>query len=91
MKKTEIAAILLIASVSMMVTFFATKMIVGDKIKHEATVKQAITIEQDVVKPSATIFNREAINPTVEVYVSGQGSAEQLDSSNNTKLPNSTP
>jgi len=77
MKKSEIATIIFVVSLSMMATFFITKSVVGDKSKLEETVKQARSIPSslDEVSLSKQFFNKDAINPTVEVFVENEGSA----------------
>jgi hypothetical protein len=37
------------------------------------TVKTADAISETVVEPDTRIFNKSAVNPTVEVYIGGQG------------------
>jgi hypothetical protein len=69
MKKTEIAMIVLIASMSMAVTFFVVRTIFGDNIKKEKTVPIVTEVRDELIPPSKLIFNEKAINPTVEVYV----------------------
>lgn len=69
MKKTEIAMIILIASVSMFATFLIARTLLGDSIKREKTVPVVTEVKDELVPPSKLIFNDDAINPTVEVYV----------------------
>lgn len=69
MKKSEIATIILIASLSMFATFFIARALIGGDIKKEAVVRKATPIDQDVTRPSKTVFNKDSINPTVEVFV----------------------
>lgn len=73
MKKTDIAMIVLIASVSILVSFFATRAIFGDISSESVTVKTVERIDSSIVEPDPAIFNAEAINPAVEVQV-GSGS-----------------
>jgi len=69
MKKTEIAMIVLIASLSMFATFFIVRTIFGDSIKKEKTVPVVTEVRDVLIPPSKLIFNEKAINPTVEVYI----------------------
>ena len=77
MKKSEIATIIFVVSLSMLATFFITKTVVGDKSKLEENVKQARSIPGSIkdVNLSKQFFNKDAINPTVEVFVEGESSA----------------
>lgn len=71
MKKTDIAMLILIASVSVIVAFFVAKAIFGDVYSGTAKVKTMQSIDSSIVEPSAEIFNKNAINPAVQVNISG--------------------
>lgn len=75
MKKSDIAMIILIASVSMMIAFAIASNIsflrVDDK-PEEVSVIDPISPEIND-KPSAEIFNKDAINPTVKTVIGGSG------------------
>jgi hypothetical protein len=71
MKKSDIAMIILIASISVLLSYFAAKALLGD-IKDEAvTVKTTEPITTDVQSPDTSVFNSNAVNPTVEVIIGG--------------------
>jgi hypothetical protein len=69
MKKTELALIVLIASISVLAAYFVTKAILGDEVTEPQTVKTIEVIKTSITPPSKDIFNTEAINPTVEVQI----------------------
>lgn len=71
MKKTDIAMLILIASVSVGVAFFAAKAVFGDTYTGNAKVKTIDMINSSIVEPSPEIFNKDAINPTVQVQING--------------------
>ena len=71
MKKADIAMIILIASVSVMVSFFVAKSLFGGVYTGSAKVKTIEKIESSVEKPSSEIFNKDAINPAVHVQITG--------------------
>lgn len=73
MKKTDIAMIILIASVVMLIAFFGTRAIFGGVANESVTVKTIDPINASIEEPSDAIFNENAINPSVEVQV-GTGS-----------------
>ena len=73
MKKTDIAMIVLIASVSVIAAFFATHAIFDGIASENATVKTVEAITSEVTPPDPAIFNENAINPTVEVQVGSGG------------------
>lgn len=76
MKKTDIAMIVLIATVSVMIAFFVTQSIVGTPSSETVKVKTIEKIESATIEPSATIFNKDAINPAVKVQINNS-TAEQ--------------
>ena len=69
MKRSEIAMIVLVASICMVVTFLAVRSFFGDITKRERSVPSIGAISDGLEQPSKLIFNSNAINPTVEVYV----------------------
>lgn len=69
MKKTDIAMIVLIASISIIAAFFATNAILGDDATEDVSVKTLDPITSLVEQPDPAIFNDNAINPAVEVQV----------------------
>lgn len=69
MKRSEIAMIILIASLSMIFTFTLAQSLLGDKIKRQASVEQAAAVSDQLEQPSKRTFNSTAINPTIEVCV----------------------
>jgi hypothetical protein len=73
MKKTDIAMIVLIASVSILVAFFVTKAIFGNASSANQKVQTIDRIDSSITDPDPAIFNKDAINPAVEVQV-GTGS-----------------
>ena len=72
MKKTDIAMIVLIASMSMLLAYFIGKAVVGDVNEEAVQVKTIAPIETEVTEPDETVFNDDAINPTVEVIIGNQ-------------------
>jgi hypothetical protein len=75
MKKSDIAMIILIAGVSMMAAFAIANNVsilkVSDKGETVSTIEE---ISPEVVsKPSTTVFNKDAINPTVKTVIGGSG------------------
>lgn len=72
MKRTDIAMIILIASVSMLVSYFVAKSVLGDIQSEAVTVKTADPISPEVTEPDTRVFNEDAVNPTVEVFI-GEG------------------
>ncbi len=71
MKKSDIAMIIMVASISVVVAFFVAKAIFGDVYTGSVKVKTIDSTTSDIVEPSAEIFNKDAINPAVQVQISG--------------------
>jgi hypothetical protein len=70
MKKTDIAMIILIASVGMFVSYLLVTNISFIKVPEEGVEVQTMqAIGADVPDPDKRVFNSNAINPTVEVIV----------------------
>lgn len=66
MKKTDMAMIILIASISALIAYFVAKAVIGTPKQSDVTVKTAEPISSQVEEPDSSIFNKDAINPTVE-------------------------
>jgi len=76
MKKSDIAMVILIASVSVIIAFFIAQSIFGSIDESTATIKTIDRIESNITEPSANIFNKSAINPAVEVQIRSDNSPE---------------
>ena len=81
MKKADLAMIILIASVSVLVSYFVARSIFGDVYSGSVKVKTVDKISSDIVQPSTDIFNAGAINPAVQVQINGTGSGSTTTSS----------
>ena len=70
MKKTEIAMIILIASISMMVAFFVANSLSFLKLSDAGVeVPTATEFSVEVADPDPAIFNDKAINPTIKTVI----------------------
>lgn len=77
MKKSDIAMIILIASVSVMVAYFVAKAVIGDTANQSVTVKTTDEITTNITQPDTSVFNSNAINPTVQVIIGNQSGNSQ--------------
>lgn len=76
MKKTDIAMVVLIAGVGVAIGYLVASNISFLKVPERGMKVQTIReISSNVEKPNPAIFNSNAINPTVEVFV-GQDAAK---------------
>ena len=76
MKQSDIFTIIIIASIGMVGAFFASNAILGNPDELTMKHKNISPISTEVVEPDPETFNRDAINPTVGVYV---GQCEDVD------------
>ena len=74
MKKTDIAMIIFIASVSIVIAYFVGNAIFNSSTNDVVQVQTIDSIDATIVEPSKDIFNASAINPAVEVQISGAAS-----------------
>lgn len=72
MKKTDIATLILIASLSVVAAYFIADAVLGRPSAESVKVKTVESISSEVASPDASVFNKDAINPTVEVIIGGQ-------------------
>lgn len=78
MKKSDIAMIILIVSISVLVSYFVAKGVLGDVANQSVKVKTTEAISAELADPSPSVFNKDAINPTVEVTIGGASDASPL-------------
>ena len=77
MRQSDIFTLILIAGVGTLAAFFVCQALMGDP--DEASVSftaLARPVTSSLVAPDPEVFNSQAINPTVEVYV---GACEDVD------------
>ncbi len=72
MKKTDIAMIVLIATVCVVAAFFITRGVLGDPGAETVKVKTVEQISSEITEPDPTIFNSDAINPAVQVQINSE-------------------
>lgn len=75
MKKTDLAMIILIATISVLIAFFVTRSIVGTPSEEVVKVKTLEKINETITPPDTAIFNENAINPAVKIEIN-DGSSE---------------
>lgn len=69
MKKNDIALIVLIVSVSLVATYFLAKAILGEPQNDTVKAEVVEPISATLVEPTSDIFNKNAINPTVDIEI----------------------
>jgi hypothetical protein len=73
MKKTEIAAVIFIGVLVAMGFYFLLDTVAQDPFKKTANVEYMDAISNQLAEPDVEVFNREAVNPTVEVEIGKDG------------------
>lgn len=76
MKQSDIFSIILIATIGTLAAFFIVNSVMGDPNEKSVTFNTIDAASSSVVTPDPEVFNKEAINPTIEVYV---GECEDVD------------
>ena len=74
MKRSEIAMIVLVAGFSIIITYFIANAVIGQPSKQSQSITTYAPIARTVKEPDSSIFNSNAINPTVEVEIGGNSS-----------------
>ncbi len=69
MKKNEIALLILIIAISVGIAYAIGQSIFGKATTKPVEVETATTISAEIEQPNETIFNENAINPTVPVKI----------------------
>lgn len=69
MKKSEIAMVILIGSVSLLISYLIMNKLFGNPKNESVNVKTIERISTNIQEPNPNVFNKEAINPTVEITI----------------------
>lgn len=77
MKNTEIAMVILLATVSVVLSYFLGNAFLGDPNDQVKKVDYMDVVSSEVEQPDDETFNPKALNPTVEVYVGNCGPLEK--------------
>lgn len=69
MKQSDFFTVVLVAVIGAAISAFLVSMMLGDPNSKSVSFKKIDVIEPGLVEPDPEVFNPDAINPTVEVYV----------------------
>ena len=69
MKKSDIAVLAMIVSISLIASYFAGQAVIGATKQGAAEVETVEAISPEVPEPDARIFHKEAINPAVPIKI----------------------
>lgn len=69
MKKNDIAVLILIASISLVVSFLLVKTLFGEPASMQTKAESVEAISATLQEPPVKVFNKDAINPTVIIQI----------------------
>ena len=69
MKQSDFFTVVLVAVIGAAISAFLVNMMLGDPNSKSVSFKKVEVIDAGLVDPDPEVFNPDAINPTVEVYV----------------------
>lgn len=82
MKKTDIAAVILISVITTIVAYFIGNALLGDPNEEKTTITYMDVVKPDISQPDPEVFNPTAVNPTVEVFVGNCPDGQMWDVAN---------
>lgn len=88
MKKTDIALIIIIVSISAGVAYWVASMTIGKANEKPITVRTIEAIDVAEQKVDEKVFSKDAINPTVEATISGTDLTSFIDDNGTAAAPN---
>lgn len=79
MKNTDIALVVLIAAVSVGVSYWLGNLILGDPSEDTYKVSYVDVVDANINEPDVEVFNPHGLNPTVEVIIGKCKEGEKYD------------
>ena len=76
MKRSDLALLALIVSLTLVISFLVVKALFGEATNQATKVEKAEAISASITQPSADIFNANAINPTVVIQIGNSGNQQ---------------
>lgn len=80
MKKSDIAVLILLVSVSLVIGYFVGSWVFSANEIKEVPVQTAEPIVAEITPPDAKVFNDEGINPTVQVTIGQSANTKPFNS-----------
>ncbi|HET9412271.1 MAG TPA: hypothetical protein VFO38_05550 [Candidatus Saccharimonadales bacterium] len=80
MKRNDIALLVLIVSLTLVVSFLAVKAVFGEPEKQAVKVEKIEPISGQITQPTGSIFNRNAINPTIVIQIGSPANQQPFNS-----------
>ena len=79
MKGSNVATVIMVAVASTVVAALMVNALLGDPNDEKVIVSYMDVVSSDVAEPDEEVFNINAVNPTVEVYVGNCNANERWD------------
>lgn len=79
MKQNDIAAIVLIAAVAGVISYFVANSLIGSPQNNPVQVEQVTPISANFSTPDSRIFNDKAVDATVEIQNNGANTNQVFD------------
>lgn len=76
MKQSDFISVAMVAVIGTIVAFMVCNALLGDPDEFKVSFKTVTAVDGQLTNPNSEVFNYDAINPTVEVYV---GTCEDVD------------
>lgn len=83
MKKNDFALLFFIIAVTLLVSYFVAKAVIGEPQSKPVQVDKAVSVQSDYPTPDARVFNDKAVDPTVNISIGGQKANNDPFTSNN--------
>jgi hypothetical protein len=79
MKRNDIAVLILIASITLVLSFLLVKSLFGSPTALQTKVESVEPISATLQQPPITVFNKDAINPTVLIQIGDTSNQQPFD------------
>ena len=76
MKKNEIALLLIVVGFVILGTYALLNSVLGTALLKPVEVETAEKMESVIVEPDATVFNKDALNPSLSVSIGDQSNQQ---------------
>lgn len=76
MKKNDIAAIVLIVMIATVISFIVANTVIGTPQNDPVQVEEVTPIQESFPAPDSRIFNKDAIDPTVDIEGGSENSSQ---------------
>lgn len=83
MKKNDLALLIFIIAITLLLSYFVAKAVIGEPKSKPVQVDKVVSIKSDYPTPDARVFNDKAIDPTVNISIGGQKANNDPFTSNN--------